>query len=58
MQGVKADAATRGIIYGVGDKVVEVDQHGCHHNRITEFPVMTVKQGDHNGGNDKMQADV
>ena len=58
MQGVEANTATTRIIDGRCQKVIEIHQHGGHHYEIGPFPILSKKQGDHDGRNDKVQGEM
>ena len=58
MQGVKPDATTVRVVYRVCQQVVEIDQHGGHHQQIGELPVPAKKQGDDDRRNDEVQGKV
>jgi hypothetical protein len=58
VQGMKSDAAATGVVYGGCQQMIEIYQHGRHHQNIGQFPVMAKKQQDDNRRNDEMQGEV
>ncbi len=40
---MKTDTTTCGVVNGVGKQMIEVDQHGRHHDQIIEVPFTTKK---------------
>lgn len=54
MQWVKAYAAAFRIIDRDGDKVVQINQHGCHHYGKSPSPFLLEKLPSNEGGDDDM----
>ena len=55
MQGMEADATTLGIVNGIGQQMIQIHQHGSHHQQIGPPPLTTKAAGSDRDGNKKMQ---
>jgi len=58
MERVKPDAAPVGIENGVGQQVIDVDDHGRHHDEPARQPLIPESQPGNSAGDDKMKKDV
>lgn len=52
---MKSDTTPLGVIYGSGEEVVEVDEHGEEHDEIGVFPVLTKKHPSDESGKEEVQ---
>lgn len=46
MQGMKANTATRRVIDRIREQMINIHQHGGHHDQVCAFPVISKKHPD------------
>ena len=55
---MKANTTARRIINRNSQKMININQHCCHHDKIGKFPVTTKEQANDNSRDNEMQGDV